>query len=94
MASDWQPIETAPRDGTPFLAALCEPFHSNDAEGWVPWTDISTVIAWWDDGEFRMCFSYEGSCDTNGIPAGVFYHHLGAGQITHWQPLPKPPESA
>lgn len=40
--TDWQPIRTAPRDGTPILA-----FHP--AEGFAPITSIDVI--WWEGGE-------------------------------------------
>jgi len=62
----WQPIETAPRDGTEILSHGGILYWRNDAcgGGWYTITGIN----------------YPGRCV--------------AWEVTHWMPLPKPPEPA
>lgn len=66
MGSGWQPIETAPKDGTWFIAV---------ARGYVP-----AVVHWIND---EQCFSEE-ECTPR------FHEH--DWPLTHWMPLPAPPE--
>lgn len=64
---EWQPIETAPKDGSRFL-------------GWDRLND-----------EASICFYSEGA----GDPAFVGFFHvgdwLGGASLSHWMPLPPPP---
>lgn len=75
---NWQPIETAPKDGTDFLAwgGQYEDFDSHiHALVWVPYNDIR-VVSWSHDSN-PPCFMGD---DCNA--------HLP----THWMPLPQPPK--
>ena len=72
---EWQPIETAPKDGTSFL-------------GWDG--KYVTEMIWAshedDDGHVGWCcagFSYGGVL--------YDLHYLPLGEPTHWMPLPDPP---
>ena len=72
--SEWKPIETAPKDGTEFVA-FCE-----DGDFW--------LIRWCpNDKEKNM-----------GWKRGAFCAGIDVGEtvvipcLTHWQPLPPPPE--
>ncbi len=70
--TEWRPIETAPRDGTPMLLFLATPSRQDVAGGSL-W--LSVVIG-----------------DLQGPENHVispFGDHVG---ITHWMPLPAPPE--
>lgn len=60
----WQPIETAPKDGTHFLALT-------KRHRW-------PVLAYWRKDEISMEYS--------GIDVTSW--------VTHWMPLPAPPETA
>ena len=63
-ADAWQPIASAPRDGTRVLL----------------WDRVVGVLhAWWDGREWVH------SWDSEPIP--------GQDALTHWQPLPAPPEA-
>jgi hypothetical protein len=80
---DWQPIETAPKDGTRVLVWGEPSGHEGEDEHRV-------VSAWWgrlvagqqedENGEgWRFC-SFDG-----GYYGEVY-------DATHWMPLPEPPE--
>lgn len=76
--TDWQTIDTAPKDGTHFLA------FGGDQED-VQYEDetvTSPLVIWWDpdngNGDWRFC-SYDG---------GMYGEWKNP---THWQPLPEPP---
>jgi len=77
----WQPIETAPRDGTWVLLAggECEFNEESDSKG-------RAVTARW---------TTEFSCrDTSGRWQFAYYDSGVYGEYenpTHWQPLPSPP---
>ena len=62
--SEWQPIETAPKDGTEVLG-----FVSSDTGA----DDFFAVICFWEN-QWRV--------------SSV----LDATDVTHWMPLPEPPE--
>jgi len=78
MTTNWQPIETAPKDGTQIL--LCDAL---DADG-NPITDGSwglfvQVAAWWAGEDAWIVY-----CDMVRDPPLHF-------EPTHWAPLPKNP---
>lgn len=80
---EWQPIETAPRDGSSFLV------HKNTAPG-LPsgradkcWAGNSAVAAWWAE-------------ENGGEGAWICYMSMVQDpelhfEPTHWMPLPEPP---
>ena len=74
----WQPIETAPKDGTPILAICSEDI------GWVkcPY-ECNFVIVYWDDDEGDELFPLE--------PAFLSMDGLDAEGLTHWMHLPDLP---
>jgi hypothetical protein len=75
-ASDaWQPIETAPRDGTRIL--------TNSGVG-------IRIVRWLDErGEWGA-----GWCLANGATHPVLNAIVNASTMTHWHPLPLPPQGA
>lgn len=78
MMSEWQPIETAPKDGTHILLWFNVPasmFETNVAIGF--WSDLAD-----DWPEVEPWFMLE--CDSAPLTA------FGA-RATHWMPLPEPP---
>lgn len=90
MMADWQPIETAPKDGTDIQARI--PGHGDD-----------NVIAWQCDAfrdENEKCcggwaFTTEQEppdCWTDGICWSSNEDGVPSIQPTHWMPLPPPPE--
>lgn len=74
----WQPIETAPKDGTKVL--LCQ---ATDADGNPildkAWGIFVQVAAWWGDGDGWIVY-----CSMVRDP-GVHF------TPTHWMPLPSNP---
>ena len=92
-ASDWQPIETAPKDGTPILLGR----KAADEDDW----GIST-LGWWQDSEpdgVDCMGSDAGFIDyqvNNFFPGrsfGAEKHRYRESQPTHWMPLPEPPSA-
>lgn len=79
--SEWQPIETAPKDGT--AVYVC------DTETWEP---APMIAHWgqhnsWDDGSHWLC----GRKDD--WPRGKIKREPAIMPTpTHWMPLPAPPE--
>jgi len=93
--SEWQPIETAPKDGTWIeawrgsspLGAWQNPvyvrWHAGDAN-----EDIEPAWVWPD--ETYDVFSERGIEDANEMVAhGACYED--SKNFTHWRPLPAPP---
>lgn len=74
--SDWQPIGTAPKDGTPILA-FCLPRHigSEKLMGF-----SYQAVVWWRGNKFPQ----------SQWPWRV-NHSDSAAEPTFWQPLPEPP---
>jgi hypothetical protein len=73
---EWRPIATAPRDGTHIYVGN---FNNNEpGYGWYDgkWIYAQTVAHWFENGFYPSCC--EKDCD---LPISV----------THWMPLPKPP---
>lgn len=74
--SEWQPIETAPKNGTHLL--LFFP-HENTIE-----------VGYWDCYYAETGRGYEGCsawCCSEYQPAAMAFD-----EPTHWMPLPEPPE--
>lgn len=58
LAASWQVIETAPKDGSPFLAAtVCQSMHGTE------WWDMSVAV--WDAG--RGCANDRFNADIDGF---------------------------
>lgn len=74
---EWQPIETAPRDGTKFLAAL--------SNGWLL---IMHEVSG-RDGSY-LWYATQGNID---VPIMRTHRgeHPNRPIATHWMPLPEPP---
>ena len=75
--SNWQPIESAPKDGTPVLVCRCD-YNTRDEFGWkgrAPFT------------------AYFGNYHPNSPGKGEWRDDSGHKRphITHWMPLPDPP---
>lgn len=79
----WQPIDTAPMDGTRILGATS---YGVEMVKWVE--EKSTVVGtyldgWWGCEQDSGCKA-ERHCPYNGV-------RLATQQPTHWKPLPAPP---
>ncbi|HYF54177.1 MAG TPA: hypothetical protein VEA41_07955, partial [Salinarimonas sp.] len=80
----WEPIETAPKDGTEIIVGV----------------DIATVWiarnAWWDDGEAWDTQGFDSQAEAAGwwSPTSSVGQQKLAGlyEPTHWMPMPAPPE--
>lgn len=77
----WNPISTAPRDGTHIILAFGQD---------------GVMEGWWDDndpGPYPWKFLDRGAPGSTGYAAGGFIN--GSREVrggpTHWQPLPSPP---
>ena len=75
--SEWQPIETAPRDGTHIDlwaggSRVPNAFYHDDW-GWTVW------VRW-----------VRNKRQASGPPTGS-HRYTGVESPTHWQPLPEPP---
>ena len=80
-ASDWRPIETAPRDGTEIVAYLGGSSMANIEDP----DNRFRVLRW---STHYSIFGL-GGCWTDGLCT------LGDRiDVTHWMPLPEPPETA
>jgi hypothetical protein len=82
--SEWQPIKTAPKDGTGIIAWREEPIDEDWFEpvGLPGWSSPMGIV--WSEtrgGSWRLL-------GMNSIELGDH------GQPTHWMPLPAPPQSS
>ena len=102
MSDKWQPIQTAPKDGSPILGWCkhkADPYflengnltlYGGCAEGAAHVEDGLCVIVWggaWDDRTYE---EPNGGC----MPDWWFRHGSDfeeAANPTHWMPLPEPP---
>lgn len=81
----WQPIETAPIDGTRIL--LCNNDSDSAVGFWVPAEDDG-VDCMGDDGGF-VDIEYQTFKPARSF--GMKSHQYEGNQPTHWMPLPKAP---
>ena len=86
---DWQPIETAPKDGTSVLLfttchGVCEAWFAKGE-----WSDDTPISPAEYSGEFWVCCDDAFSLEVELGPDGWEHH----GTATHWMPLPPPPEA-
>lgn len=75
---EWQPIESAPKDGTPVL--ICRPNASRKKVCEAVWATP------WDGAPDDQCYWMT----PHGV-AGRGYTILPTS-VTHWMPLPPPPK--
>ena len=91
VSQGWQPIETAPRDGTPFIGAFWS----------IRWADShrrGDIVRCWYQPEFDAFIS---SCREMTMAPGYTIngktrelHSPRIEPVTHWMPLPAPPSPA
>lgn len=86
---DWQPIETAPKDGTSVLLfttchGVCEAWFAKGE-----WSDDTPISPAEYSGESWVCCDDAFSLEVELGPDGWEHH----GTATHWMPLPAPPEA-
>jgi len=79
--SEWQPIETAPKDGTFIL--VCQTLTKKQAKD-KAYGIFFQVAAWWADEEDEKDGRWAIYCDLPSEPSLHF-------NPTHWMPLPEPP---
>lgn len=97
--NDWQPIETAPKDGTRILAfGLAYAELAEDGERWCvsdtnkPRLPFIATVKWiegWYDKEVNVGEGLYRKERTQGY--AYWAPHAHAFNPTHWQPLPEPP---
>ena len=81
---EWQPIETAPKDGSLFLCWVsADRWSSPDGEGSGRSHDVSQIdfCNWRTQRDIPDCGWFEPCCGQIG----------DAQEVTHWMPLPPPP---
>jgi len=82
---EWQPIETAPLNGSPVLLRI-KPVKSNDVSNYVVWDQLSIVVGWFVDGCWECGLYEERQMDSySEAPFEVTVHP------THWMPLSDDP---
>lgn len=83
-AQGWQPIETAPKDGTEILCVFCNDYgYQAKPTIYGPWTVAFRRGQWtasWDDTAVIESETY----------AGTEYKTADVDP-THWMPIPAPP---
>ena len=94
--SEWQPIETAPKDGTHILV-----LRPSD-QGWPPYCRYM-VSFWEEDLSYANGNAEYDECDIKGgwfdhesehdHPEGPRQCRADDNAPTHWMPLPQPPVS-
>lgn len=77
MSNNWQPIETAPKDGTPIIGLSPMDKFSGGVIG-VQWIPVTYKKYW--GGEFKLGGYWARSCHTQVVETP-----------THWIPLPELP---
>ena len=93
--SEWQPIETAPKDGTRFIAHKPKYTREDRRDGHT----VTAVVFYRTDDDIHP--DYIGDPDdceeTDLVPVyqliTAWSHHPVPDYFTHWMPLPEPPRS-
>ncbi|NJB80339.1 DUF551 domain-containing protein [Xanthomonas arboricola] len=75
--SEWQPIETAPKDGTRILV-------------WCEHEDYPFPAYWFEHPRFSAWLAFKSHLTTDGDANVVDY--FSQQSISHWMPLPEPPK--
>jgi hypothetical protein len=83
---NWQPIETAPKDGTPFQAII--PGHGSD--NIIAWTDGLLDDNEDDCGSWFFAEDQEPpDCWTDGVCWSINADGKPSVKPTHWKPAPE-----
>ena len=82
--SNWQPIETAPKDGTAIWVLL----------GGQPFIGYYDPDRLRKAGEWFVKASFRRRVREGGLPDDIYGTYRFGVEPTHWLPLPDPPESA
>jgi hypothetical protein len=77
--TEWQPIETAPKDGT--LVDVWVIGYSNEPKRF---TD-----AWFSEGHWWYA-EWAPDCEVHALDLND--EHTLPSEVTHWMPLPEPPK--
>ena len=103
MKNQWQPIQTAPKDGSKFLMFITgmEYKKNNDDKKYKAKTIQKVLIAYYwpqtnifsgGDGDFITNINEFNFKEKDYFESAKFgYQHITDVQATHWMPLPKPP---
>lgn len=83
---EWQPIETAPKDGSLFLCWVKAITYGESDDGQQYEVDVSQVdfCEWRTQPDIEDCGWFEPCC-------GQISDYQ---RVTHWMPLPPPPKDA
>lgn len=82
----WQPIETAPKDGTEVIGIYYRPAEDGFKRVvYGPWTMA------WDHNHWRSSWDGSEVIEYMNDPFGTDYKDLDSPP-THWMPLPAPPK--
>ena len=86
--SEWQPIETAPKDGTEVIGCHSQDWSEIGMKPIIygPWTMAFDAGQWRSSWDRVRVINYMGDFGTEYAELDI--------QPTHWMPLPEPPKAA